>query len=114
MLRALDCLPGLVGTLQPGMWPGGITVPSAWVSFAKLEVGLILLLPNQPDCRRCPALLRCTALSEGRAHIWKFSFTSYLSCDWSELPGWFRACVDSHPELSSALINSLHIPVLEA
>lgn len=44
-------------------------MPSAQVSFAELEVGLILLLPNQPDCWRCPTLLRCTALSEGRAHI---------------------------------------------
>lgn len=37
-------------------------VPTAWVSFAEPEVGLILLLPNQPNCWQCPTLLGYIAL----------------------------------------------------
>lgn len=84
---------------------------SAWMPFAEPEVGLILLLPNQPDCWWCPTLLRCTALSEGCVPNEKLSSpVCSVTCQNFRL---FQSLSGPHPKPSSALINSLQINSLQ-
>lgn len=70
----------------------GVTAPSAWVPSAKPRVGLVLLLPSQPNCGCVPALLRCPALLEGVCPSLKLNSACICTVTWrlgSEPPSAF-------------------------